>query len=90
MVNRPVYTRDEAERLARDILKNNARGLVTAQGTTVGLPNLRAGSRINLVNIGSRLSGVYFVTKTTHTFNQSGYMTKFSARREDPGTRDPL
>jgi phage protein D len=86
VVTRPVFTQDEADRLARDLLLNNARDLVKAQGTTIGLPNLRAGSKVELVSIGSRLSGLYFVTETTHTFNQSGYITKFTARREDPDT----
>ncbi|WP_413935790.1 phage late control D family protein [Nitrospira sp. BLG_1] len=86
VVTRPIFTEDEARQLARDMLLGNARELVKVQGTTIGLPNLRAGSKIHLANIGGRLSGVYFVTETTHTFNQSGYITKFSARREDPDT----
>lgn len=86
VVTCPVSTEDEAKKLARDMLRGNAQELVKAQGTTIGLPNLRAGSKINLVNIGGRLSGLYFVTETTHTFNQSGYITKFTARREDPDT----
>ena len=43
-----------------------------------------------LDSIGSRLSGKYFVTDTTHTFNASGYITKFGARREDPDTGEAL
>lgn len=86
VVTIPVVTKHEAEARARDILKGNAQELVKAQGTTIGLPNLRAGSRIQIANIGGRLSGIYFVTETTHTFNQGGYITKFSARREDPDT----
>lgn len=85
IVTLPVFTRDEARNAARDILKGNAHDLVKVQGTTVGLPLLRAGSRVKLSNIG-RVSGEYYVTETTHTFNQSGYMTKFAARREDPDT----
>jgi phage protein D len=86
VVTLPVFTRNEAREAARDILKGNAQELVKVQGTTIGLPALRAGSRILLSNIGSRLSGEYYVTDTTHSFNQSGYMTKFGARREDPDT----
>lgn len=86
VVTLPVFTRDEAKNAARDILKGNAHELVKAQGSTIGLPGLRAGSRILLSNIGSRLSGEYYVTDTTHTFNQSGYTTRFGARREDPDT----
>ncbi|HEX6322440.1 MAG TPA: hypothetical protein VFZ36_01840, partial [Vicinamibacterales bacterium] len=57
--------------------------LVEASGTTVGLPNLRAGQRVRIVGLGARFSGTYFVIKTTHTINNSGYVTKFTARREE-------
>lgn len=86
VVTLPVFSRNEAREAARDILKGNAQELVKAQGTTIGLPTLRAGSRIRLSNIGSRVSGEYYVTETTHAFNQNGYTTKFVARREDPDT----
>ena len=33
--------------------------------------------------LGSRFSGTYFVTDTTHTIGAGGYTTRFSARRED-------
>ena len=84
VINRPVFTKDEAKKAARDILLGSAQELVKAQGTVIGLPSLRAGSRVLLDGIGNRLSGEYFVTETTHTLNGSGYTTKFTARREDP------
>lgn len=90
VVTRPVFTRAQAKAEARSILRGQAQELVKATGTTIGLPHLRAGSRVRLANIGSRVSGEYFVTETTHTFNQSGYMTKFVARREDPDTGERL
>lgn len=86
VVTRPVFTKAQAKQEARDILRGNAQELVKAQGTTIGLPKLRAGSKVRLTNIGGRVSGEYFVTETTHTYNQSGYMTRFVARREDPDT----
>jgi len=86
VIHRPVFTRDDARKAARDILTGQAQELVKAQGTVVGLPLLRAGARVYLDGIGSRLTGEYFVTETTHTLNGSGYITKFGARREDPDT----
>jgi phage protein D len=56
--------------------------MVEATGTSVGLPELRAGQQLLIRGLGARFSGVYFVTKTTHTLNDSGYVTKFTARRE--------
>lgn len=81
----PVFTKDDAEKLARALLLDQHKRMVRAVGTTVGLPKLRAGSKVEIgkESLGSRLSGTYFVTATTHTFNNSGYVTHFEARRED-------
>ena len=46
--------------------------------------DLRAGQQVHVKGLGARFSGVYFVTKSTHTVNDSGYITKFTARREAP------
>jgi uncharacterized protein len=80
----PQPTKQQAEQRARAILSDRLKELVTAHGTTVGLPDLRAGQRIHVKGVGSRFSGTYFVTETTHTVNDSGYLTQFSARREEP------
>lgn len=85
VVEKPVFTREEARRLARQLLLDQHRKMVKATGSTIGLPKLRAGAKITIPNIGSRLSGTYFVTATTHTFNNSGYLTRFECRREDEG-----
>ncbi|MFW2438543.1 MAG: phage late control D family protein [Arenicellales bacterium] len=84
VVDLPVFRRDEAERRARALLLDQTREIVKASGTTVGLPELRAGSRIQIKGLGTRISGEYFVTESTHTINNSGYITKFKARREQP------
>jgi len=91
VVTRPVRTRGEAKDLAIAILRGQAQELVKVQATVVGLPQLRAGSRVKLTGIGERLSGDYFVCDSTHTLNAGGYITKFTARREDPdsGERFP-
>ncbi|APX11982.1 phage late control D family protein [Tateyamaria omphalii] len=83
VVERPVFTAREAKNMARSILLDQHKQMVKAQGTTIGLPRLRAGLSIQIAGVGSRLSGRYFVTKTTHTINDNGYITKFEARREN-------
>ena len=82
VVNEPQYSPQQAERRALAILSDRLKQLVEATGTTVGLPNLRAGQRVRIRGLGARFSGTYFVIKTTHTINDSGYVTKFTARRE--------
>ena len=51
--------------------------MVTATGSTVGLPDLRAGSVVEIDGLGDRFSGRYFVTGTTHTIGDGGYTTQF-------------
>ena len=81
--NEPQPTPRQAERRALASLSDRLKERVTAQGTTVGLPDLRAGQRVQVKGVGKRFSGTYFVTDTTHTLADSGYTTRFSARRED-------
>lgn len=90
VISRPVFTKDEADRAARDILMGHAQELVTVKGTTIGLPRLRTGSRCYIENIGVRLSGEYLITESIHSLGASGYTTRFTARREDPDTGERL
>lgn len=83
IVNRPVANEQEARLLARRTLENNAKELVKATGSVVGLPDLRAGCAIYVSGVGERFSGRYFVTGTTHAIGDSGYTTRFECRRED-------
>ncbi|BAH40478.1 MAG TPA: hypothetical protein DGD08_04700 [Gemmatimonas aurantiaca] len=83
VVDLPVFTKDQARSAARARLLQVQRAMVKASATTVGLPDLRAGQLVAIGNIGSRFSGVYFVTDTTHTIGESGYTTQFNCYRED-------
>ena len=82
VVNEPQPTYERARRRALAILSDRLKELVTATGTCVGLPDLRTGQRVRIKGVGSRFSGTYFVTETTHTIGDQGYSTKFTARRE--------
>lgn len=82
VVNEPQFTEAQAQRRATALLSDRLKKMVEAEGATVGLPDLRAGQRVRIVGLGRRFSGEYFVTKTTHTIDDSGYQTKFTARRE--------
>lgn len=86
VANEPQPTERQAKKRARAILSDRLKEMVTAHGSTVGLPDLRAGQRITVKGVGSRFSGTYFVTETTHTINDAGYATQFTARREEPLT----
>ena len=84
VVNRPVSTRTQARALALDILQNQLKEAVRVSGSTVGLPDLRAGRTIVLKGLGRRFNGHYFVTSTQHKIDANGYHTRFEARREEP------
>lgn len=86
VVNEPVFTEQQARRRAEAILLNRLREMVKISGTTVGLPDLRAGQLVIIKGIGSRLSGTYLLTDTTHTIGDSGYTTRFNARLESSST----
>jgi phage protein D len=86
VVNEPVASQTQAHDRALAILLERFKEFVTATGSTVGLPDLRAGMQVRIEGVGSRFSGMYFITESTHTINDSGYLTRFTARREDPGT----
>jgi len=78
---RPVHTVDEARALARDLLSEQLKKIVTASGATVGLPNLRTGRKVHIQKVGQLFSGEYVLSETTHTLSESGYRTTFSAYR---------
>jgi len=83
VVDEPVFNQAQADRRAKAILLGRMKDLVKASGTCIGLPGLRAGQRVRIGELGARFSGEYFVTSTTHTLDDSGYITKFNARREE-------
>lgn len=82
VVDEPQPTQERARRRALNILSDRLKQMVTATGSCIGLPDLRAGQHVRIKGVGSRFSGLYFVTETTHTINDQGYTTKFTARRE--------
>jgi phage protein D len=85
VVDQPVHTEREARQAARAILGDQLKEIVKANATCIGLPDLRAGRRVVIEGLGPRFSGSYFITESTHTINDSGYLTKFNARREQEG-----
>lgn len=82
VVNEPVFDEHQALQRARALLRENLKRLVTATGSTVGLPDLRSGQTVQIGGVGSRFSGIYAVDETTHTINDSGYTTRFTLHRE--------
>jgi phage protein D len=82
IITEPVYTQAQAKARATDILKNQLKEMVKGSGSTIGLPDLRAGRKVFIAGLGDRYSGTYFITETTHAIGDGGYQTTFNARRE--------
>ena len=57
--------------------------MVTASGSTVGLPDLVTGTALQVGGLPDRFGGRYFVTSTTHSIGESGYTTQFNCRKEE-------
>jgi phage protein D len=81
VVDRPVASADEASSLASALYIERAQQFVTGTGTTVGMPELAAGSVVELRGLG-RFSGHYFVNRCTHTFGPNGFLTTFAVRSD--------
>lgn len=82
ITDQPVSSEEVARALALAAMRRIIQGLITGTGTTVGLPTLRAGSRLSMKGLGFRYSWTYVVTESTHKMEDSGYTTEFGARME--------
>ena len=75
----PVMSPDEAEQIAETKLNQFSDEVVQGYGEADGIPEIRAGETIELVELGDRFSGIYHVTKATHRMGTAGYRTTFEA-----------
>jgi len=64
-----------------------AREFMTAEAQVIGLPKLRPGMHVDVVGFRPPFDGYYYVTKTVHSLDASGYKTQLSLRR--PGMLPP-
>jgi phage protein D len=79
----PVQNDKEARTLALARMDQIVKDMIKGSGSVVGLPDLRAGTVLQMTGLGTRFSGRYFVTSTSHTLGMSGYTTEFECRKEE-------
>lgn len=84
--DRPVFSREEADALARAELNRLNDGFITGTGETIGMPELRPGITVAIQGIGTRFSGRYYVKGVRHSLGDSGYRTTFEVRRNALGS----
>ncbi len=82
IIDRALLTQSEADKVAVGQINEVALNYLTAEGTCIGRPDVRAGSVIALQGFGQRFSGEYYVWSTRHQYSPlQGYRTQFSLRR---------
>lgn len=74
----PVKSKQEADDRAAAELAKSLNDYVKGEGETFGFPELRPNTRIKLLGLGDKFSRSYYVTKTVHRYDASGYRTRFS------------
>jgi uncharacterized protein len=79
----PVQDEAEGRRRAVDYLERIVKETMTATGRTVGLPELRAGTALEISGVGNRFNGRWLTTSTDHSIGSGGYVTSFACRREE-------
>ncbi len=78
-----IASQAEADQVTKAWLTEMSLQYVIADGVCIGLPELRAGTLVNIEGLGRRFSGRYYVTGTEHSYKPGrGYRTAFSARRD--------
>ena len=76
----PVFSQQEAKRRAEAILKKRSELFVQGSGESIGLPEIRANTNIELTGLGKPFNKTYYVEQTTHTISTSGYRTTFKVK----------
>lgn len=79
----PVRSKQEADDRAAAELAKTINEHLKGDGETFGMPALLPDTRIRLEGLGAKFSRSFYVTKTTHRYDASGYRTRFSIEEPD-------
>ena len=76
-----VRNEEQAEITAKHKLMMMAMNYVTGRGSTIGIPDLMAGTGVFIAGVGEKLEGEYFLSQVNHQFDAGGYLTSFTCQR---------
>lgn len=76
-----VSTQKEARDIALAQLEAKSIEFITARGSCIGNPDLKARQVVKVKGAGKRYSGNYYVTSVTHTIDARGFLTSFELKR---------
>ncbi|NER85406.1 MAG: phage late control D family protein, partial [Leptolyngbya sp. SIO1D8] len=85
IVDQPVFSNEEAERLAKALWNEMGGEFVQADARSPGNPAIRVGKVVDLNNMG-RYTGRYYITEAKHIYYQGIYTTEFCVRGLRGGT----
>ncbi|HEY9736919.1 MAG TPA: phage baseplate assembly protein V [Trichocoleus sp.] len=85
VVDKPVFSLEEAERLATALWNEVGGEFVQADARAPGNPAIRVGKVVNVKNMG-RYTGRYYITEARHVHYEGAYTTEFSVRGLRGGT----
>ena len=90
LADRVAANNGEANALAKSALNSRADAYLEAEGTAFGNPKIRAGSKVEIKGVGTKLGGKYVITSSTHTYRgKTGYQTSFQiSGRSERGLLD--
>ncbi len=82
IVNQPVSSKEEADSMALGQFQDMAIAYISGEGSCQGNPNLRAGKVIEIIGLGQRFSGLYYIKIVEHSYSKiQGYKTSFTVGR---------
>jgi len=81
MIEEPLTATSLPRKLVSELIPRLNRRL-TATGTVLGEPTLRAGDVLRIEGTGEEFGGLYRATSVTHTIDGGGFRTSFGARKE--------
>jgi hypothetical protein len=81
MIEEPLTPTSIPRKLVAELIPRLNKRL-TATGTVLGDPNIRAGNVLRIENVGAEFGGLYRATGVTHTIDAGGFRTRFDARKE--------
>jgi len=76
-----VKSAKHADAIASAALNRASDGFIEGDVQCVGRTEIRPGICIKLDKLGKRFSGKYYVTAAVHTFDNNGYRTRFTVKR---------
>jgi len=78
-----VWDAEEASARAEAVLANRLDGTVSGRGESVGIPQLRPGTRLRVEGLTDRFTAVYYVESVSHSVSSNDYQTSFLVKRRE-------